>query len=227
MKTPKSGSTAAATSFLANSPWPRLSAIGTANGSTPYAGRASSPFVGPAAELAEQTKWDAFIAELQNVRWAVWPRPTACPERSRRAAGPARALDYLGRYAYRVAISDYRILKLENGRVTFSWRDRSDANKLKTSELPAQEFITRFLYHILPPGFQKIRYYGWLSPTKKLFPLIRKALNVPEPPPPPKETSAERILRLTGVDIRRRPNCGKPSLVYIAEIPPRESRAPP
>jgi len=178
-------------------------------------------FTGPAAELAEQSQWDKFIAELENIRWSVWPKPTA--------VGPTQALDYLGRYTYRVAISDYRILKLENGRVTFSWRDRSEANKLKTRELPAQEFIKRFLYHILPRGFQKIRYYGWLSPRKKkkLLPLIRQALNASEPPPPMKETTAERILRLTGVDIRKCPHCNKPALVYVADIPPTQSRAPP
>lgn len=177
-------------------------------------------FTGSAAELTDPARWDAFIAELENIKWNVWPKPTA--------ARPAQALDYLGRYAYRVAISDHRILKLAGGRVTFSWRDRSDNNKLRTRELPADEFIKRFLYHILPKGFQKIRYYGWLSPVKKkkLLPLIRQALNVPEPVVlPRKETTAERILRLTGVDIRQCPNCGKSALVHIGEIP--RTRAPP
>jgi hypothetical protein len=178
-------------------------------------------FTGKAANLVHEAQWNVFIAELQNIKWNVWPKPTA--------AKPTQALDYLGRYAYRAAISDYRILKLRNGRVTFSWRDRSDNNKLKTRELPAAEFIKRFLYHILPKGFQKIRYYGWLSPVKKkkLLPLIRQALNVPEPPPPRKETSAERILRLTGVDVCKCPKCGKSALTLIGEIPPTKNKAPP
>ena len=177
-------------------------------------------FTGPATDLADQTRWNAFMAELQSIQWAVWPKPTA--------ADPAQALDYLGRYAYRVAISDHRILKLREANVTFSWRDRSEDNKLKTKELPAEEFINRFLYHILPPGFQKIRYYGWLSPTKKkhLLPAIRETLNCPQPPLPSKnETTAERILRLTGVDIRKCPCCGKPALVYVGQLP--RTRAPP
>lgn len=174
-------------------------------------------FTGAAAELVDPERWEAFLAELEAIRWAVWPKPTA--------ADPKQALDYLGRYAYRVAISDHRLLKLQDGRVTFSWRDRADGNRLKTAELPAVEFIRRFLQHILPSGFQKIRYYGWLSPTKrkKLLPLIRQALHAPPPAPPPRETAPERILRLTGVDVRKCPCCGKSALVHIAEIP----RAPP
>ncbi len=179
-------------------------------------------FTGPAARLADQTQWNAFITELENISWAVWPKPTA--------GTPSQALDYLGRYTHRVAISDHRILKFQDGNVTFSWRDRSDDNKLKTRQIPAKEFIKRFLYHILPQGFQKIRYYGWLSPTKKkkILPLIRNALNVPEPVTQPREeTTAERILRLTGVNVSKCPCCGKPKLAYVAEIPRNHTRAPP
>jgi hypothetical protein len=174
-------------------------------------------FTGAASELADPERWERFIAELQTLRWVVWPKPTA--------AGPEKALDYLGRYAYRVAISDHRLLKLQDGRVTFSWRDRADGNRLKTAQLPAAGFIRRFLHHVLPSGFQKIRYYGWLSPTKrnKLLPPIREALHAPPPAPPPPETAPERILRMTGVDVRKCPCCGKSALVPVAEIP----RAPP
>jgi len=179
-------------------------------------------FSGGAADLLSRTPWNHFMTDLENISWNVWPKPTA--------GGPAQALDYLGRYTHRVAISDYRILNIEHGQVTFSWRDRADHNALKSCKLPAREFIKRFVYHILPKGFQKIRYYGWLSPTKKkmLLPEIRQALQAPEPPVVSKqEQPAERILRLTGVDVRACPFCGTSALVCLSDIPPKRMRAPP
>jgi len=190
-------------------------------------------FSGRAAGLAESTAWDNFLSGLRTKSWVVWPKATA--------AGPEQALDYLGRYTHRVAISDSRILKLENGLVTFSWRDRSslegyapasrsDGNKLNTTILPAEEFIRRFLYHILPPGFQKIRYFGWLAAKNKTKAIaaIRSALNADPPPPPPSdETSADRIKRLTGIDVTLCPVCGKGHLIYAGDIPPSAARAPP
>lgn len=176
-------------------------------------------FSGMATELADPEQWNLFVSGLEHLKWAVWPKPTA--------ENPAQALDYLGRYTHRVAMSDHRIIKLESGAVTFSWRDRSDGNKLKTCQLPAAEFIRRFLYHVLPSGFQKIRYYGWLSPTKKktVLPAIRRTLDVAPPSPAPKESTPELILRLTGVDVRKCPCCGKSALTCVARI--SRKRAPP
>ena len=84
-----------------------------------------------------------------------------------RGFSPRTVQNYLGRYSHKVAISDHRILSLENGIVTYTWHDRDDGNKEKTDRLPVEEFTRRFCYHILPPGFQKIRYYGWLSAAKR------------------------------------------------------------
>jgi hypothetical protein len=83
--------------------------------------RGKLTFGGGAAELADADAWERFVAELRAMRWAVWPKATA--------ADPERALDYLGRYAYRVAISDHRVLTLEDGNVTFAWRDRAQRPK--------------------------------------------------------------------------------------------------
>ena len=179
-------------------------------------------FTGGAAALADPVLWDAFLKELASKGWVAQPQPTA--------AGPEQALDYLGRYVHRVAISDHRILAVENGCVRFTYRDRADGNLLKELDLPAEEFITRFLYHVLPDGFVKIRYYGWLAAKNKTQTLaaIRAALNAQPPPPaPPEETPAERILRLTGVDVRRCPKCGRPTLVYVGRLLPGEARSPP
>jgi hypothetical protein len=179
-------------------------------------------FSGGAAALADQVQWDNFLRELAVKEWVARLCPTA--------ASPEHALDYLGRYVHRVAISDHRIVSLENGVVRFSYRDRADGNKKKEKDLPAQEFIKRFLYHILPDHFVKIRYYGWLSSANKKAALagIRQALHSEPPTPSPSDESpAERILRLTGVDVRRCPNCSKPTLVYVGRLPPGKERAPP
>ena len=97
---------------------------------------------GGAAALAQTEAWDDFIATLKAKDWVVEPRPTA--------AGPEQALAYLARYVYRVAIGDHRILALQDGRVRFSYRDRADGNRQKVKEIPAADFIQRFLYHNLP-----------------------------------------------------------------------------
>ena len=160
-------------------------------------------FSGAAAPLAEVCNWNALIAQLQAVRWIVYPKS---------APGTAEnVLDYLGRYTHKVAISDHRIKALNNGMVTYSWRDRDDNNIQKPSTIPVEEFTKRFCYHILPKGFSKIRYYGWLSAAKRktTLPAIREALQAPQPEPEPEQSLPERILQRTGVDITLCPNCRK------------------
>jgi hypothetical protein len=178
-------------------------------------------FTGGAADLATPESWEAFLGELGALGWVVEPRPTA--------AGAEQALDYLGRYVHKVAIGNHRLLSLAHGSVRFSWRDRAHGNVLKTAELTAADFMTRFLYHILPPGFQKIRYYGWLAARNKASTLaaIRASLGVQPPPPPPEEPVPERILRLTGVDVRCCPACKASSLVYLRRLDPNPTRGPP
>ncbi|MCZ7591557.1 MAG: transposase [Kiritimatiellae bacterium] len=116
------------------------------------------------------------------------PPPTGSSTPRSPSPGPRQVLEYLGRYTHKVAISDYRILQLEDGRVTFRYRDRADGDTEKTMTLSADAFIGRFLLHILPPGFQKIRFYGWMARNVRTENLrhIRQALNVPPPDVPPK-----------------------------------------
>ena len=177
-------------------------------------------FSGPAASLAEQDPWDGLIEKVQKQRWVVYAKPAP--------AGAEKALDYLGRYTHKVAIGDHRIVSLEEGVVTYTWRDRNDHNHQKLDRLPVEEFTKRFCYHILPPGFQKIRYYGWLSAAKRkgALPAIRAALNAPPPEPEADQSLAERIFERTGVDITLCPNCGKGHLHHTGIVIPRE-RAPP
>jgi hypothetical protein len=178
-------------------------------------------FTGGASDLAAPAAWDAFIAKLSGNNWVGKLQPTA--------AGPEQAIEYLARYVHRVAIGDHRLLALEDGRVRFSYRDRRDGDRQKVKEIPAADFIQRFLYHILPDHFVKIRYYGWLAPTRKQETLaaIRAVLGATAPEPLPEETPAERILRLTGVDVRRCPHCDAPSLVYVGRLEPTSARGPP
>ena len=163
----------------------------------------------------EPTAWDALVRQLRQSQWVVYPKATA--------RNPEQALDYLGRYTHRVAISDHRILAVQNGEVTFAWRDRSDDNRSKTLTIPIADFIGRFLLHVLPRGFQKVRAYGWLAPRNKQTALaaIRASLGASAPSATPdRETPVERILRLTGVDVTKCPHCKQGHLDYIGQLPP-------
>lgn len=176
-------------------------------------------YTGEAAELADPAAWNGFIHRLWTTAWIVYPKATG--------KNPEQALDYLARYTHKVAIGNHRILNLQDGQVTFSWRDRADGNSLKTCTLSAGEFIGRFLLHIIPRGFAKVRHFGWLASRNKKATLaaIRATLGVEPPSPRTPESTAERIMRLTGMDVRRCPCCGKSLLLYVGRIPP--ARAPP
>ena len=161
-----------------------------------------------------------MLGELRPIRWVVYPKPGP--------GGPEQVLDYFGRYTHKVAISDHRIVSLRDGHVTYTWRDRAHHNHLERDVLPIEEFIRRFLYHILPDGFHKIRYYGWFAAVNRdqMLVAIRAALHAQPPPPAPPETLAERLLRLTGVDITRCTTCNHGHLVKTPiRIPP--IRGPP
>src|SRR6202047_215963 len=88
-------------------------------------------------------------------------------------AGPAQVLDYVGRYTHRVAISNNRLLSMDNGKVRFRWKDYRDGNRQKTMTLDGGEFIRRFLIHVLPDGFHRIRYYGFLRNCHRTRQLAR------------------------------------------------------
>jgi Putative transposase/Transposase zinc-binding domain len=103
-------------------------------------------------------------------KWVVYAKPPF--------GGPEHALRYLGRYTHRVAISNHRLLSLANDQVTFRWRDSAHKNKQRLMTLPVAEFLRRFLLHVLPPGFVRIRYFGFLSTRNRstLLPLCSRLL---------------------------------------------------
>ena len=136
--------------------------------------------------------------------------------------GPEQVLDYLGRYTHRVAISNHRIVNVENGKVTFQYRDRKDNDTVKVMPVEADEFIRRFLLHVLPDGFMRIRHFGFLANRSKKKDLgrCRELLGLsPELPQPSKKTTQELMLELTGIDVTRCPFCKNGTMKVIGKIP--------
>jgi len=135
---------------------------------------------------------------------------------------PQTVLDYLGRYTHRVALSNDRIVKVENGEVTLSYRDRKDGNRKKTIPLKAHEFIRRLLLHVLPDGFMRIRHFGFLANRSKKLALAqcRKLLKLdPALPQIPKQSAIDLLRELTGIDLSRCPCCHQGTMIVVRELP--------
>jgi hypothetical protein len=137
-----------------------------------FAGR-KLQFHGKLTPLREPARFHALLRPLKNIEWVVYAKPPF--------GGPEYVLKYLARYTHRVAISNGRLLNLENGQVTFQWRDSKDNNQIKAMTLDAVEFIRRFLLHILPPGFVKIRHFGFLSSRHRSAALALCRERLPKP----------------------------------------------
>ena len=171
-------------------------------------------FTQKTAALKSKQKFQQLINSVSKTKWIAYAK--------RPFAGPQQVLDYLGRYTHRVAISNNRIISIDNDRITFTYRDRQQDNEIKKMTLDANEFIRRFLLHVLPKGLIKIRYFGFLAHTnkKKDIALIRKLID-PEATLPEKiqETICEMMLRLTGVDITCCPVCKKGKMIRIRKLP--------
>jgi hypothetical protein len=121
-----------------------------------------------------------------------------------------------------VALSNDRILQVENGEVTLSYRDRKDGDRKKTMTLEAHEFIRRFLLHVLPHGFMRIRHFGFLANRSKkhALPQCRKLLGLnPALPQIPKQSAIELLRELTGIDLSRCPSCQKGTMIVVADLP--------
>ena len=130
-------------------------------------------------------------------------------------------LDYLGRYIHRVALSNDRIVSTHKGEVTFSYRDRKDQNRKKTMPLDADEFIRRFLLHVIPKGLVRVRHWGVLANRSKSYlAKCRQLLDLnPALPKLPSKSVHQLMLELTGIDITRCPLCQKGTLVFLANLP--------
>lgn len=171
-------------------------------------------FPGNTAKYATSEGFSKLIRDLRAKDWVVFSKKPF--------AGPQQVLDYVGRYTHRVAISNNRIVDVHGGQVTFSYRDRKHNSILKLKTLDSGEFIRRFLLHVLPPGFMKIRYFGFLANKRKkeTIGLCRELIGGDHQlPKREKKTSTELMLDLTGVDITRCPCCREGTMIIVMEIP--------
>jgi uncharacterized protein YbaR (Trm112 family) len=171
-------------------------------------------FTKKTAALESKQNFQKLINSVSKKKWIAYAK--------RPFAGPQQVLDYLGRYTHRVAISNNRIISIDDGRVTFTYKDRQNDNEIKKMTLDANEFIRRFLLHVLPKGLIKIRYFGFLAHTnkKKDIPLIRKLIDADATwPEKIDETICEMMLRLTGIDITCCPVCKKGKMIRIRKLP--------
>jgi hypothetical protein len=171
--------------------------------------------------LAEAGAFAARLAPLQQQEWVVYAK--------RPFAGPAQVLDYLGHYTHRVAISNERLLGLADGRVRFRWRDYADGDRLKIMDLAADEFLRRFLLHVVPERFVRIRHFGFLANRVRRATLARcRALlhHDPEPRPTTPESVPALLLRLTGLDIERCAVCGHGRVCRVELLRPTLARRP-
>jgi len=160
-------------------------------------------FYGDQQYLSNDHDFNWFLSKLYSKEWVVYCKPTF--------KNAQYVVDYLGRYTHKVAISNNRIVKIEDGNVTFKWRDYKDSNKQKLMTVSAKEFIRRFLVHILPHGFMKIRHYGLLGNRNKntKLKLCKKLTFTPDNPKPKEKLSPLQLLqKLTGKDFTICPRCG-------------------
>ena len=135
-------------------------------------------------------------------------------------------LAYLGRYTHHVALSNDRLLAFDDGRVRFRWRDYADDDRVKVLELDVDEFLRRFLLHVVPDGFVRIRHFGLLANRHRAATLAQcRALLAQPPPRAPKLPESVRalMLRVTGLDIDRCPVCQQGQLRRLDRLPPTPS----
>jgi hypothetical protein len=171
-------------------------------------------FGGSTLPLADHRSFAAFLTELKGTDWVVYAKAPF--------AGPRQVVAYLGRYTHRVAISNDRVLSLDDDQVRFRWRDYRDGSKVKDMQLDAAEFIRRFLLHVLPSGFMRIRHYGLFANRHRKTKLARcrALLQQPEPDVRPKETVEAMVERLTGRDITRCTLCGRGQMQTVTRLRP-------
>ena len=177
---------------------------------------------GSSAPLADPPAQRRLLNTLYDKPWVVYAK--------RPFAGPAQVLDYLGRYTHRVAISNNRLVSCSDTEVRFRYKDYAHGNQRKVMTLGATEFIHRFLAHVLPAGFMRIRHYGILANRAKRTKLAaaRAALEYQSTPAPTQpESVAAFWLRVASLDIHQCPHCKTGRMIVIGPIRVPCARAPP
>jgi len=177
-------------------------------------------FVGASEKLDTTSGFNQLKAKLWAKNWVV---DIADPINQ-----PENVLEYVGRYTHRVAISNDRLISLKDGKVTFAYKDR-ETKKMRTTTVEAVEFIRRFLLHVLPKGFMRIRHYGFLASRCKRENLLkcRQLLNVSLKFCEAEKKSVQQLmLELTGVDITQCPKCKKGTMKKLFDLPQRFGQNP-
>ena len=168
-----------------------------------------------AAGVNGSHQFECLKTALRSHDWVVYSKAPF--------AGAGQVLAYLGRYTHKTAIGNHRLVGFDGEHVRFRWRDYADGNRVKVMRLDAKEFIRRFLLHVLPHGFTRLRHYGLLANrcrARKLA-LCRALLDQPAPEPRDPETTREMMLRLTGVDIALCGRCGRGTLQQTGILEPQ------
>ena len=168
-------------------------------------------------KLTDPRAFARYLAPTARAEWVVYAKPPF--------GGPQRVLEYLGRYTHRVAIANSRLVAFADGQVAFRWKDYRHAARQKVMRLEAGEFVRRFLLHVLPSGFQRIRHYGWLANRSRAVKLerCRHLLDVPAPVPVSADEPADyrdRYQRLTGISLWECPHCHSGRMVCVETLQP-------
>ena len=166
--------------------------------------------------LQDPSAFRNYLAPLREVEWVIYAK--------RPFAGPEQVLDYVGRYTHRVAISNNRLLDIAEGKVSFRYKDYRHEAQQKTMTLQAEEFIRRFLLHVLPEGFQRIRYYGFLANPYRQQKLARcrDLLGTSQPEPAASKVNKDyrdRYEELTGSTLWQCPVCHQGRMLMIEILP--------
>jgi len=176
-------------------------------------------FFGPHADLADKSAFKAWLEPLYDTKWHVYAK--------RPFAGPQAVLAYLTRYTHRVAISNSRLIGADPHGVTFKYKDyrTKEPDRYKTMTVAPDEFIRRFLMHVLPSGFHRIRHYGLLSNGARSNALARARELLAAPTPPQPSTTDDLAAGATPRFICR--HCGRPMHVVEIFLGQRAPHAPP
>lgn len=178
-------------------------------------------FFGDLEPLRDPQAFARYLAPLSKCKWVVYAKAPF--------GGPQHVLEYLGRYTHRVAISNRRLLALEDGQVSLAWKDYRDGQQQKVMTVSAEEFIRRFLQHALPPGFQRIRYYGFLANCHRAekLDLCRRLLAAPCTDLLPRPADCrDSCVALTASNFRLCPRCGIGILTSIQILWPCNGPVP-
>jgi hypothetical protein len=175
--------------------------------------RGKLQFHGKLTRLKDPRACADHLQCARKTDWVVYSKPPF--------GGPAQVLDYLGRYTHRVAISNHRLVALQDGRVTFRWKDYSQRNRIRLMTLDAGEFIRRFLLHVLPSRFMRLRHYGLLSNRDRNQKLARCRALLPQSDPPETEPSSKPTdwkswyQAVTGISFDICPACRQGHMVCV------------